>query len=1066
MYLFLLLIVLLFLSKSEIMNKLIITKCWLCWVILVFFTTTIRAQNIFAYSFGNYSGVSAAILNPANAHGTSKFDLTIGGQAGFISNYIKNSRTFLFVDFNQDSILKRSTTKFIDGSVNRNFNTSARIIMPSFLIRINQKTSMAFIWNVRNYMNLGGINNELAKVLYNHFNYPNAFMKNNNSSGAFASSHLWAEYGITYAREIFDNPKNNLTIGATVKFLQGIQSFYAYAKDFNYEVISDSAMNISSSYIEYGHSQNFKLNPLSAGYGMSGKPSIGLDIGINYFIKSEKFSNEVTDYKLKLSASVLDMGKIKYTKFNSNDFIANVSNWNVKNLMFNDQQIAQDIDDTISKRFGYLNASTTYKMKLPTVLLLQADVRLSEKSFLNITAQLPQRNNKTSSFSKEITYLSVSPRIENIKGFMFSLPIIYYPMYANTSVSKLSAGMVLKLGWITVGTNHLSDLIFSNYMKAFDVFMIMNFGNINKEPRKYDKDKDGVQDKQDVCPEIAGKPELMGCPDKDNDGIADKDDKCPDVFGKPDLNGCPDKDSDGIADAEDVCPDDAGLKELKGCPDKDNDGIADKDDKCPETAGVKEYSGCPPPIIDGSIVLDEIKKEPASKIKLYLIKENCEKVDSTNTDEKGYFKFVLHDTSQTYFVKVNEAEEVAVGKARFFMTKNDTLIRVSKNFPCDRFVFTQLPYEKYPFIDLKRDGLLSIGGNFLIVGENNTTEALKNVRLIIRNIKGDIIDTIKTNEFGAFTFAYLDYDQNYLITFAENDVQLPPGTKILLTNKNGKEIKRFTFIPGEPFKYELLSYDKITLKELEVTDVDLNISIRGYLKDYRFKVFKNARIIITDEDKPIQELTTDSTGMFVAENLKFKKGVSFIIPMEQKDSLIQKTNIILITDSKGKVIKRLVRGLGGEFKIQLLDLEKTTLVEYQINDPWLSVLKLKNAMDTIKIREKINYAVNAYKPDAEGYRVLDKVVQIMKDNPKLVITISSHTDSRGNDKHNMKLSEQRAKFAYEYIVSKGIAPERLSYAGYGESRLLNNCGNNVKCSEQQHAENRRTEFDIRVKEEK
>lgn len=152
----------------------------------------------------------------------------------------------------------------------------------------------------------------------------------------------------------------------------------------------------------------------------------------------------------------------------------------------------------------------------------------------------------------------------------------------------------------------------------------------------------------------------------------------------------------------------------------------------------------------------------------------------------------------------------------------------------------------------------------------------------------------------------------------------------------------------------------------------------------------------------------------------------------------------------------------------MLDLEKTTLAEYQINDPWLNVLKLKNqkSADTIKIREKINYALNAYKPDAAGYRVLDKVVQIMKDNPKLIITISSHTDSRGNDKHNMQLSEKRAKFAYDYIVSKGIEPERLTYKGYGESQLLNNCGNNVKCSEEQHAENRRTEFDIRMKVEK
>lgn len=1026
------------------------------------------AQNIFGFSNSNYSGVSSVIQNPANAHGNCKFDLTFGGQAGFISNYIRISRTFLFMDFNQDSILRRSTTNLISGDIPRNFISTSRIVMPSFLVRINSKNSLAFVWNVRNYMNLGGLNNLLSEALYHHLNKPDVYMKNSNTNNTYVSSHLWAEYGIAYAREILDNPKNNLTAGITLKFLHGIQSFYAYTKNMNYEITSDSTMNIQSSQIYYGHSQNFSINPFSAGYGMQGKPALGMDIGINYFIKSEKYSNEVTDYALKLSASLLDIGSIKYKKYNGNDFIVNVKNWNVRNLVFDSKQIAQNIDDTIQRRFGFLNTANTYKMKLPTVLLLQADMRLSEKLFLNFTTQLPRKNSDKISFSKEYAYVSISPRVENIKGLMFSVPINYYPMYAGTSTGKISAGMILQLGWIVVGTNHLSDLIFNEYMKSFDIYLLMKFSNIKKEPRVYDKDKDGIKDKEDICPEITGKPELMGCPDKDNDGIADKDDKCPDVAGKKELSGCPDKDNDGITDIEDECPDAAGLSELKGCPDKDNDGIADKNDKCPDAAGVKEYQGCPPPTIDGNIVLNETDKEPAANIKVYLIKENCEKEDSVITDSKGYFKFTLKDTAQIYFVKVDEKAEVAKGKARFFMTKNDTLVRVSKNFPCERFVFTQLPYEKYPFVDLKRDGLLNIGGNFLIVGENNTTEALKNVRLIIRNTKGDIVDTIRTNEFGAFTFKYLDYDQHYLVTFAESDVQLPPGTKIILTNKNGKEIKQFTYIPGEPFKYELLPYDKTILKDLEVEDVELNVTIKGYLKNTKFKPFKSVRIIITDEDKPIQELTTDSTGMFVADNLKFKKGISFIIPFEQKDSLINKANVILITDAKNRVIKKLVRGLGGEFKITMLDLEKTTLTEYQINDPWLNVLKLKNksSADTIKIREKINYALNAYKPYPDGYRILDKVIQIMKDNPKLVINISSHTDSRGNDKQNMILSEKRAKFAYEYIVSKGIDANRLSYAGYGESKLLNRCGNNVKCSEQEHAENRRTEFDIRVKEER
>lgn len=110
-----------------------------------------------------------------------------------------------------------------------------------------------------------------------------------------------------------------------------------------------------------------------------------------------------------------------------------------------------------------------------------------------------------------------------------------------------------------------------------------------------DRDNDTVPDPKDRCPDEAGMPSLDGCPDADRDGVADKDDKCPGVPGLKQFQGCPDTDGDGIPDAEDACPKESGPKALKGCPDTDNDGIADKADKCPTVWGKKELDGCPPP---------------------------------------------------------------------------------------------------------------------------------------------------------------------------------------------------------------------------------------------------------------------------------------------------------------------------------------------------------------------------------------------------------------------------------------------------------------------------------------
>ncbi|WP_333599610.1 OmpA family protein [Flavobacterium sp.] len=125
-----------------------------------------------------------------------------------------------------------------------------------------------------------------------------------------------------------------------------------------------------------------------------------------------------------------------------------------------------------------------------------------------------------------------------------------------------------------------------------------------------DTDGDGIYDKDDACPEVAGLKQFNGCPDTDGDGIADKDDACPEIAGPVEFNGCPDTDGDGIVDKDDACPDVAGLKSLGGCPDADGDGITDKSDKCPDVKGPKENGGCPWPDRDGDKVLDKDDKCP------------------------------------------------------------------------------------------------------------------------------------------------------------------------------------------------------------------------------------------------------------------------------------------------------------------------------------------------------------------------------------------------------------------------------------------------------------------------
>ena len=92
----------------------------------------------------------------------------------------------------------------------------------------------------------------------------------------------------------------------------------------------------------------------------------------------------------------------------------------------------------------------------------------------------------------------------------------------------------------------------------------------------------------------------------------------------------------------------------------------------------------------------------------------------------------------------------------------------------------------------------------------------------------------------------------------------------------------------------------------------------------------------------------------------------------------------------------------------------------------------------------------------EGAFELDKLVQVMKSNDKLVILAKSHTDNRGSDVYNLSLSDRRAKATVQYVVSKGIAKSRISGKGMGEIEPKADC--KEACSEEQHQQNRRSEF--------
>ncbi|RNC92365.1 MAG: OmpA family protein [Allomuricauda sp.] len=218
-----------------------------------------------------------------------------------------------------------------------------------------------------------------------------------------------------------------------------------------------------------------------------------------------------------------------------------------------------------------------------------------------------------------------------------------------TWVDEIGAGTVNGgLGFNYWFNDNFGVTLQTQYKHAFETYGVKHFQHLGGLSIRFggtDTDGDGIYDKDDACPEVAGLEAFNGCPDSDGDGIEDGKDDCPNEAGLKELNGCPDADGDGIADKDDACPNEAGLAALGGCPDADGDGVADKDDQCPNEAGPAENNGCPWPDSDGDGVLD--KDDQCPEVAGTVANNGCPEVtEEVQKQLNDYARTILFDTGK------------------------------------------------------------------------------------------------------------------------------------------------------------------------------------------------------------------------------------------------------------------------------------------------------------------------------------------------------------------------------------------------------------------------------------
>ncbi len=202
-----------------------------------------------------------------------------------------------------------------------------------------------------------------------------------------------------------------------------------------------------------------------------------------------------------------------------------------------------------------------------------------------------------------------------------------------------------------------------------------------------------------------------------------------------------------------------------------------------------------------------------------------------------------------------------------------------------------------------------------------------------------------------------------------------------------------------------------------------------------------AKVTLFDENNQVlEEVTTGKDGVY---NFKVNCNKKYLVRVERKQYPTKENNFTVSTNIDNKL----------DFT-----LEKEKIAALEIPD--IQAIKVGTDLGKTLNISMIYFDLGKWNITDKAAIELEKIFAVMQEYPKMKIDIRSHTDSRSSVKSNLILSDKRAKSIMAWLVKKGIAANRLKGKGFGESQLLNKCKDGVKCTEEEHLLNRRSEFVI------
>jgi Family of unknown function (DUF5723) len=410
-------------------------------------STLIMSQTPTGVYSSYYSGIQGVVKNPGQAAlspyrldinvfavnpnvGSDYFGIDLGNLSGLSEGF----------DFETDADLFPKD--------DNNFFVRAEILGPSFMFNISPTQSIGLISRVRAFFNLNRINGRLYEDISNNFDTEEDYKAQiRNFNG---NIHAWSELGAVYSHIVLDENGQRLSVGGTLKLLQGAGSlfFTAASIDADYDATND--LLTSTGDLSYGGTVDFDNDDIDFSNLTTG---IGLDIGAVYEVND----SNTDEFKYRVGFSITDLGSINYKNAETNRFQLDDT---VDTNIFD----TDDLEEVLKINYDFTTTTEDVKIRLPAALNAFGDYRVHNNIFVAAETAFSLISNKTDRANRINNYFAVIPRMEG-KAFGVYSPIGIY------QYTGFNWGLGFKAGPIHIGSSTILTNLVSSRTKRVDIYI-------------------------------------------------------------------------------------------------------------------------------------------------------------------------------------------------------------------------------------------------------------------------------------------------------------------------------------------------------------------------------------------------------------------------------------------------------------------------------------------------------------------------------------------------------------------------------------------------------------------